>query len=315
MAFVIKRKERNINDFNIRSGKRIFEEQLKHCEGTDIVISNANQESFETRVLLQNKENIYSDSKEFRNICFKNRETCDHGSYVEYMGENYMVITDVDFHHYYYSCKIRKCGQIARWKDKDGVIHEFPCIISNDSYGVKTNLDNLYISDISAKSKILIQRNIETDFIDVDWRFAFNGKKRDIFKSLDVTTATVNGILDLTCKKDSFHEEDDLITNICWINDNAPQSESMNLEVLISGDDEIVQGQSKKYKCTGSEGYYFEIDGYDLANGIGYIVSDIDGECEVFACKNKSTEYLTLNCRRNSDGVIVANKIITCKKA
>jgi len=126
-----------------------------------------------TPCLIQQHTNPLDEYKEDRKLITLS-ENIKRGDMVEnYDNDTWLIVTDVDLDCYYYTCKIRKCNNILKWKDKYGNIHEYPCIVSQDTFyntGIATTKP-MVLGD--GKLTAYIQKNEITKDIERDMRFIF----------------------------------------------------------------------------------------------------------------------------------------------
>ena len=101
---------KNYNEFNksenkknLDCGRVIFDKSIAKLEGNNVEIDGVGY-----KVIIRNQENIYSPTKEYRNILFYKDIPCKRGSYVKYNNDFYMVTSALDDHYYYYSAKMQK---------------------------------------------------------------------------------------------------------------------------------------------------------------------------------------------------------------
>lgn len=303
---------KDFDNINIRDGMKIFKRQLKMLEGNNVIID----ESLPARCLVINNDNIYNEKKEFRTLCMEKEVECNHGSYVEYMGDTYIVVTDIDDHYYYKSCKMRKCNNILKWK-QNGNIYEYSCVLANDSYGVKVLSDNDYIRSQNIKAQITVKSDDITKKITPDMRFMFNHSQFDIYNVVDVNTSIVDGVIVLTMEKSVFQIEDDLTNNLAFSeinndgnighNTNKPGETPM---YNIIGVDTFKQLQESTFKIEPLVSCKFYIEEFESQYIANIIEDNGDGECQVFGKKNLSNNSFTLIALDGNDNEL-AKKTIT----
>lgn len=302
--------KKDFNDLKIRHGEKIFKKQLSSLEGVEILIDGV-----KVKCLVINDENIYSEKKEFRTICMDKDIKCNHGSYVFYQNEYYIVVTDIDDHYYYKSCKMRKCNNILKWA-QDGVIHEFYCVLANDSYGVKVISDNDFIRSQNIKAQITVQNNEYTKKIIPDMRFMFNQSEFDIYNVVDINTSITSGVIILTTEKSIYQIEDDLDNNLAYseIVFDEPTKEpddndKPNLDYKIIGEDSFKQTSESLYTIEPLTNCTFYLDEFD-AEYIAEIIENKDGVCKIKGRKSISDNYIVLYAK-DEYGNIIADKNIS----
>lgn len=291
----------NLNEINKRSGMKIFEKQLKSLEGTNITIDEVPYKG-----IILNHLNDMSDSKEERGLNISLDTIINQGSYVFYNNDYYLTVSDVDNHFYYKTVTLKRCNQILKWKDTNGIIHEYPCIISNDSYGSKQNLSNEYISENDSKMDIEVQENIYTKQIKRDTRFMFNNSEDDIFKSTDKTTSVTKGIITITSKKCLPENEDDFENNLAF-NGISSATPTTPTTYSIVGLSDIPYMTTSTYSLSPTDtNVIFSVDDINICE----IQSQSNGQCTLYA--KIRDELVTLTAILND--VKVAEKVVTTSR-
>lgn len=311
---------KNYNEVKLRSGEKIFSKQLDGVEGVDLII-----DTIPVRGIIHNNINPTSN-KEYRSLHTKLNVKMQRGSYVKYFDEDYLVTTDVDNHLVYQSCKIQKCNQKLKWKE-NGIVYEFPCIMANDSYGVKVLSDNDYIRNQNIKAQITVQNNEKTRRLIPDMRFVFNHSKTDIYSVVDINKSLTDGLIVLTCEKVVYQKEDDIDNNIAFSgilldsnkNNEAENNEEINPEIRkisyeILGADSFVQQTVSKFTLNTQVKCKFYLNDFD-AQYVAEIQSQTEnGECEILAKKCRSNTWFTLYVEDEDNQLLAERKIKITKK-
>lgn len=302
--------KKDLNAIKQMNGEKIFLKQLEGLEGDNIILNNSQEK---IRGLVINEENINSDKKEFRTLCVKKDVAIKHGDEVMYKDEKYLIITDIDDHYYYKSCKMKKCNNTLKWK-QDDVIYEIPCLLSNDSYGVKVLSDNDFVRSQNIKAQITIQDNKISRKIIPDMRFMFNNSMFDIYNVVDINTSMVKGVLTLTTEKSVYQAEDNLKDNLAFSKiihelSAKPVEPSPTYAYNIEGVDSFKQGIETTFTINPLTNCTFYINEFD-SEYIAYIVSDdLNGTCIVKGRDNLSDNVITLYVKDNMDNVLTSKKI------
>jgi hypothetical protein len=297
----------DLNEKKLRGALRVFEKQLQTLEGADILVDGVL-----TRGIVYNNINPLSEEKEFRELKVKKDVIIYHGSNIVYENENYIVVTDIDDHYVYYSCKIRKCNQLLKWKGKEEGV---PCIFTSNSYGAKGETHtNQFISDFDSRAMVLVQRNSLTEKIYEGMRFIL-GSEWDIYEITKKIGASMDGMWHLTVKYTRRVDEDDIENGIAWnsyhITSDAPNNESA---YSIVGVESIKFNSNGIYSINKKDiDILWEIDADSLRLGIAEIVSQDVTKCEVKPLK-KDTVF-TLCARAKDDNRLLATyTIVTTRK-
>lgn len=278
---------------------RIFKEQLKQY-GKDISIDGNKYKG-----LIKNNQNPYSENKEDRVVELPLDIDIHKGSYIGHGKHTYMVITDIDEYEVSQDCKIRRCGCILKWIDKNGDIQEYPSIVSYQSYGVKIfQSNNDFIQETSTNIDVEIPRNSITEQIPLSLRIMFGKSQFGIYKVGDISTYE-EGILKLTCKKDKYLENlDDIENNLPWNGeDNTNPQPPSPTDYAIEGEGTIKINKEYTYTVTPQEGdISFELDEYAVSENI------VEMNTSDYSCTLKalfSDELITLSAVK--DGQVVAS--------
>lgn len=303
------------NEIKLRNGEKIFLKQLEGLQGEDVIINNS---SIPTRALILNVENINNEKNEFRTLCVKKDVELKHGSQILYKGENYLVVTDIDDHYYYKNCKIKKCNNILKWKDKDDNIHELPCLLNNDSYGVKVLSDNDYIRTQNIKAQIVVQDNEFTRAIIPDMRFMFNHSEFDIYNIIDVNRSITKGLITFTSEKSVLQMEDNLKENLAFsrvlYEDKVqPTPTPPTYSYSIDGSDSFKQESDCVYSINPLTNCTFYIEEFDK-NNIAFIVSDNgNGTCTIHGKENMCDNWFTLYAKDVTGNILTSKEINVIK--
>lgn len=306
---------KDFNNEKMRSGEKIFLRRLRGLEGENITVNRSNTT---VRGLIINEENINSDSKEFRTLCVEKDVLIKHGDEIIYNDEYYLVITDIDYHYYYKSCKIKKCNNVLKWKYY-GKIYEFPCILSNDSYGVKVLSDNDYIRTQNIKSQIIVQDNAITRKIIPDMRFIFNHSEFDIYNIIDINRSMTRGVITFTSEKSILQVEDNLKDNIAFSKVLYDEENELDKTPIlpstytINGVNEFNQETKSTFTLNPLRDCVFYIDDFDTENIANIISDDGKGTCIIYGKPNRSNNWFVLYAKDLEGNELITKEITVLK--
>lgn len=306
--------KKDLNAIKQKNGEKIFLKQLEGLEGDYITINRSLEQ---VRGLVINEENINSDKKEFRTLCVKKDVDIKHGDVILYKDEKYLNITDIDYHYYYKSCKIKKCNNVLKW-EQDGNIYEIPCLLSNDSYGVKVLSDNDFIRSQNIKAQITVQDNEISRKIIPDMRFMFNNSEFDIYNVVDINTSMVKGVLTLTTEKSVYQAEDSLEDNLAFSKvlyelTSKPKQPEPIYTYEINGLDSFKQERDSVFTINPLDSCTFYIDDFDSSSIANIVNDDGNGTCTIHGRPNLSDNWFTLYAKDNSGNVLTSKKINVLK--
>lgn len=297
----------------IKSGEFIFEKQLLGCEGHDIEIMYHDGSKKVTKAQILNHLNDTNVNREQRILNSRNEDDISKGCMVKTLKDDYIyiVLSDIDDHYSYKSSTTIRCNNALRfaWLEED-----VPCYTDKSSYGVKIfRADSEFEQSADTNLMVTMQRNKNTETIDINHRFIIGGSKHGVWK-VGKISVDEKGLIVLTCKNDKFQDGlDDEKNNIAFNgiieDDDSVQSP---IELKIVGEDTIAINKEYTYVTNPiNTSVTFELDEYSVENNIAIIISQANGECVIKA--NVTDEIITLNCSLN--GEIVATKdIVTVKR-
>lgn len=305
---------KDYNQMKIRSGTKIFQKQVQGIEGADLIIDDIS-----VRGVVHNNINPTSE-KEYRKLLVQNDVKILRGSYVTYDSEQYLVTTDIDNHYVYKSCKMQKCNEKLKWL-QDGIIHEVPCIMANDSYGVKVLSDNDFIRNQNIKAQIVVQNNEITRKIIKDMRFMFNHSENDIYGVIDINTSLLHGIITFTMEKVVYQREDDIENNLAFssvLTENNEKAENNTPDEIeeykIVGMDSICQQTTATYSLSPiNKKCVFYMDEFDSEN-IANIIEQSEGICIIQAKKIISDTWCILYAKDAADNILCEKEIQITKR-
>ncbi len=223
------------------------------------------------------------------------------GDYITYTDNGVdlkCLIYDVEENLTTACCYSKKCNETLKLPSGK----EYPCVVSNDSYGSKTNLNNEFIGEVDTKAKIELQANLNTLVeCDIDIRYMFNKSKFDIYKATDIQTSIKNGIITIICKKDKFLPTlDKTECNYCHQSNNEIIKPTVTTQRIV-GAEVIPLLTPQIYKLESNNNCIFTLDEASLSNGVAEIISVTSNSISIQALK--SGQVITINSVIN--GILV----------
>lgn len=171
------------------------------------------------------------------------------GDYVRFQN-NYWLIFAID-NQFIYNVrgKIKKCNNMVKWIDLNGVTREYPCVI--DDKINNSDLDqNKYIVIPQGGIICYLQQNAITRNLKINDRFILGKQAWKINALIDYSSTS---FMTLIMQKDNFDVRDDLANQIAYNGDNDTYSLTINqsnitqnvgytttLTATVELDDEIV---------------------------------------------------------------------------
>lgn len=234
------------------------------------------------------------------------------GDYIQIVKDevtvNYLV-TDFEDNLISKCSYVTECNQVLKLPSGK----EYPCVISNDSYGSKINSSNDILREIDTKLKIEIQCNKDTlEECDLDIRYMFNSSKFDIYKTTDINTSIKKGMLTMITEKDKFFPSlDRLEDNYCFQGSTDNNTPTTSTNYIIQGEDTIKVNKEYIYTIEPQEGdITFSLDEYTISENIAEIISVDSYSCTIKALKDN--EIGTIQAIVN-DKIVATFDFVTVK--
>lgn len=278
----------------VKSGEFVFEKQLLGAEGYDIEITYCDGSKKVSKAQILNHLNDTNVSKEQRILNSRNKDEISKGCIVKTLkdGEIYIVLSNVDNHYSYKSSTMLQCNNKLRfsWLKED-----IPCYSDKSSYGVKIfRADSDFEQTADTNLLVTVQRNKETETIDINHRFIIGGSKHGVWK-VGKIGVDEKGLFVFTCKNDKFIDGlDSDIDNIAFngVIDDIPKEPT---EYTILGDDSIKINYEYIYESNPSNtNAVFSLDEYTIENNLAQIVNQSEGKVVIKSFV--SDEIITLVC-------------------
>ncbi|BAO04897.1 uncharacterized protein CBO05P1_178 [Clostridium botulinum B str. Osaka05] len=220
----------NPNPINklIWSSQKIFNNQLKF-EGQEIKIENNL-----IKAIVRNHGNPTNEFKEERFLITGKEIDIQRGDTIEYLGEIYLVITDIDRDNQIYNtCKLKKCNNVLTFQyEKD--TYKIPCILSNATL-YSDGLEEKQMTLSNDQRNVLVPYNRFTNKIQLQQRFVFNHNSvfsvslidDFTFKQMNVD----NGLLQLNMVREQKQTNLDDFENNLADNSHLKKEESIILQI------------------------------------------------------------------------------------
>lgn len=310
--------EINMTDY---SANFHFNQQLKQ-EGTYIKINNKksidiDEKEYKYRGIIRNSGTQNDDQDEFRIILFDKVLGIKRGDYATYLEDEYIIVSNIDKDNpYYNSTKLTLCNQTISWKDSNGKTYTYPCNIGNDSYGSKILLNNDAYGEVSQKCKVIIQNNEDTlKFLRPDFRFILSHSDTDIYKVGTRDVGIDNGIITLTCSKETKKDEDDLENNIAYnglITVDTDDDKPQDTTYTITGSANLIKGKQQTYELSQEvQGVEWKLDEMSINAELAEIVSYDNKTC-ILTTTCGDGEPVTLSCYLDDKEIASIN--LTCTR-
>ena len=183
-------------DILLNSSVRTFNIQLQ-AESQDIKIQDKI-----IKAIVRNHGNPTNEFKEERYLIAGKEVDIKRGYIVNYLDEDYIIITDVDKdNEVYNTCKMLRTNYILKWMDLDGTPQQCPCIVQNQTLYTTGITPVKYEDEGNAKESIMLPSNENTLNVKRDKRLIINGN----FWRITNINKDTEGIINLICSESKYN--------------------------------------------------------------------------------------------------------------
>jgi hypothetical protein len=288
----------SINGRVVNDTEILFREKLNTLDGCDVTIDGITH-----RVIIHNHTNPLDEYKEDRKLLCLNEVNIHRGSYVDFNGETYLVVTDIDKNEVFKSCKIRKCNYILTFLNSSNIPTTIPCIVEDAvKYSSGVNEGNV-MSLPDGQLLITLSDNEQTQqIIKQDYRLMLYKKA---FK-VTYDNRTQDGLVKLTVVQVATQEGD---TDEIAYNPVITITPIPTGNLILDGSDSIIINREQSYTVKMDDNSpYSAVYRFDLSdNTLGLITSVADMSCTI---KGLSKGNLILTATKLSDGSTITKNII-----
>lgn len=298
----------NVSNSLLSHSKRMYSNAFKDdpsYKGAILKKSDLTEITIDTRII-----NVDKTTKEKR-IQVLPDNVVDMGDYIVYPDKTTYLVEEFEDNAVVPYCKVTQCNQMFVMYDSTNTRHEFPCIVSNDSYGSKSIADNDYITNEDSKASIVIQSNVYTRQIPKNYRVMFCNSKEGIYKIFSINVAIKDGIIDFIGKKDLYLSGlDNLENNTAYQYSYMDSEEEESIDYPLNklcGDDNIIIGNQSQYVYITSNN---ERVSWSLDNTVCTMAQQGSNYCTLEALKADNVCVLTARI----NNVVVGEKFITTSR-
>lgn len=223
-----------LNECIADNGKVLFEQQLLGVEGEDAKVDGVN-----IRILVQNSLNPYSEDGELRAISCRLTTVISRGSVLEFDGDTYLMVSDIDENLIHKSGKAKKCNTSIKYLNEYNDEREYPCFYTKFGKGNDGTKELGMMTIGDNKTSILIQNNEHTIKFNKEQanRFIIGNK---VYSVSDVDSAEYPGLLFIILEEDEASKNDNFDTRIA-------ENIYGDVPVVIPTDGLVIEGDGELY--------------------------------------------------------------------
>ncbi len=146
------------------------------------------------------------------------------GDYINWNLENWLMFSVDNQFLYNVRGKIKKCNNIIKWIDSNGITREYPCVV--DDKINNSDLDqNKYIVVPQGGIICYLQQNVITRNLKINDRFILGKQAWKVNALIDYSSTS---FMTLIMQKDNLDVRDDLVNQIAYNGDNDTYSIIIN---------------------------------------------------------------------------------------
>ena len=260
---------------------------------------------------------------DFRELIFQDIDyTVNLGAYYKFSNAYWLAINLDELNRTTKNIIVRRCNNVLKWKDYDGTIYEYPCVLEYDATAASPRVDNNIITP-NNRVRVIVQANNDTLSLVVNKRFLFGGRPFKIIGYNNYMIDEINGkqsILYIQTQLDEISPYDDFINNIAYNtnveNEIEQPSEPLNGIIVEPTFDFVRQNYTMNFTANL---YIDNIKQSDIVEAItsgapewGYEFKSLGNNTFSLLCK-KMTQVplqITFTCGDITDSIMVDLKSI-----
>ena len=156
---------------------------------------------------------------DFRELIFKDIDyTVNLGAYYKFANAYWLAINLDELNRTTKNIIVRRCNNVLKWKDENGDIKEYPCVLEYDATAASPRVDNNVITP-NNRVRVIVQANKDTLPLKVNKRFIFGDRPFKIIGYNNYMIDTINGvqnIIYMVTQLDEISPYDDFVNNIAY---------------------------------------------------------------------------------------------------
>ena len=260
---------------------------------------------------------------DFRELIFQDIDyTVNLGAYYKFSNAYWLAINLDELNRTTKNIIVRRCNNFLKWKDCDGTIYEYPCVLEYDATAASPRVDNNIITP-NNRVRVIVQANNDTLSLVVNKRFLFGGRPFKIIGYNNYMIDEINGkqsILYIQTQLDEISPYDDFVNNIAYNtnveNEIEQLSEPLNGIIVEPTFDFVRQNYTMNFTANL---YIDNIKQSDIVEAItsgapewGYEFKSLGNNAFSLLCK-KMTQVplqITFTCGDITDSIMVDLKSI-----
>ena len=208
------------------------------------------------------------------------------------------------------SAILQRCNNLLKWYDKSGKYHEWPCVFERTLSSTGVNNGSEGVSEISSDTLIKVQLNDETNLIEYNQRFLFNGHA---FQVKQINNHVSDSYMELYLFETQIQSNDNKVDDVA--NSKNEVTTITNENIILPKTNQITQNSSQNYSIykydNGLEtADTFEISAQGPTEGVNYKLNILDGNNFVIENLLKSNIPLEITCVNKNTAEVITKSIL-----
>lgn len=229
------------------------------------------------------------------------------GKYYMFDGTIWLIINTMSYVGTSIEGILARCNNTLQWINENGDYYCWPCVFKRTLSGTQINYgkQDEGVPQIKADTIIQVQRNSDTNQIQINQRLLFDGQA---FQVNEINNHISDTYMELYCFATQLQSNDDIENNIANAKDAiVPQTNNAKISPLLA---KITQGNAQEYSVfnyvngmpTNEE---FGISGSGSIVGVNYELTIVDGNHFVIKNLAMSLTPLLITCIGQTTGAKV----------
>lgn len=208
------------------------------------------------------------------------------------------------------SAILQRCNNLLKWYDKSGKYHEWPCVFERTLNSTGVNNGSEGVLEISSDTLIKVQLNDETNLIEYNQRFLFNGHA---FQVKQINNHVSDSYMELYLFETQIQSNDNKVDDVA--NSKNEVTTITNENIILPKTNQITENSSQSYSIykydNGVETTdVFEISAQGPAEGVNYKLRILDGNNFVIDNLLKSNIPLQITCVNKNTAEVITKSIL-----
>lgn len=239
---------------------------------------------------------------DFRKIVYKNYNTTDKwlGKYYKFDNHTWLTINTDTKIGALNTAILHRCNNWLKWLDNNGILHSLECVFGRNMANTNIKQGSDGVPQINADTIIKVQKNSQTELIDFNQRFIFNGHA---FQTKQINNHISDTYMEIYLFETQVQSNDDLVNNVAG--GSGEITTTTNETKILPEMTKILQNETQsfavnKYVNGVANSDTFVITASGPVSGTNYTLTTIDGNNFSITNIAQSNVPLTIACKNST---------------